>query len=198
VFILWKWTFVRFRLFHRLAIFFSTITRTLPFSFRLFHRYANFLFFFHYNTDFAIFDYLRDWFFEDLSVPHNDHPWDHKLMVVVDRWSLLRGNLYSKIPIWDHKNGVRYRQLVVSSGLTVKALHSELLTKLSSRFLSRNEFFGISEVRVERHFFVLFGKFGISEFPKFPNFSELFDPKTGFFPLDFKFYVVFSKILKFM
>jgi len=41
----------------------------LPFSFRLFHRYANFLFFFHYNTDFAIFDYLWDWFFADLSVP---------------------------------------------------------------------------------------------------------------------------------
>jgi len=50
----------------------STITRTLPFSFRLFHRFANFLFFFDYNTDFAIFAYLRDWFFEDLSVtPHS-------------------------------------------------------------------------------------------------------------------------------
>jgi len=48
----------------------STITRTLPFSFRLFHRFANFLFFFDYNTDFAIFAYLRDWFFEDLSVTH--------------------------------------------------------------------------------------------------------------------------------
>jgi hypothetical protein len=30
----------------------------------------------------------------------------------------------------------------------IKALHSELLTKLSSRFSSRNEFFAISEVRV--------------------------------------------------
>jgi len=29
-----------------------------------------------------------------------------------------------------------------------KALHSELLTELSSQFLSRNEFFTISEVRV--------------------------------------------------
>jgi hypothetical protein len=46
-----------------------------------------------------------------------------------------------------------------------KALHSELLTKL----LSRNEFFTIFEVRVERHFFVIFRKFGIEQFPKFPN-----------------------------
>jgi len=42
--------------------------------FRLFHRFANFLFFFDYNTDFAIFDYLRDWFFEDLSVTLADTP----------------------------------------------------------------------------------------------------------------------------
>jgi len=80
---------------------------------------------------------------------------------------------------------------------STKALHSKLLTKLSSRFSSRNEFF------------VIFGKFRISKFPKFrnfrtfgktsfrnfwtfseisklfpnffPNFSELFDQKTGFF-----------------
>jgi hypothetical protein len=36
--------------------------------FRLFHRFANFFFFFDYNTDFAIFAYLRDWVFVDLSV----------------------------------------------------------------------------------------------------------------------------------
>ncbi len=33
---------------------------------------CQFLIFFHYNTDFAIFDYLRDWFFEDLSVTQID------------------------------------------------------------------------------------------------------------------------------
>jgi len=83
----------------------------------------------------------------------------------------------------------------------IKALHSELLTELSGRFPSRNEYFVISEVRVERHFFVIFGKFGIFKFPKFPNiwknqfpkfpnffqnfriFPELFDEKTGFFAL---------------
>jgi len=85
--------------------------------------------------------------------------------------------------------------------MNVKALHSELLTELSGRFPSRNEYFVISEVRIWRHFFVIFGKFGISKFPKFPNirknqfpklpnffqnsrtFSELFDQKTGFFAL---------------
>jgi len=90
----------------------------------------------------------------------------------------------------------------------IKALHSELLTELSVRFLSRNECFVISEVRIGRHFFEVFGKFGISKFPKFPKFpnirknqfpkfpnffrnfqtfselfSKLFDWKTGFFAL---------------
>jgi len=89
-----------------------------------------------------------------------------------------------------------------------KALHSELLTELLGRFPSQNEYFVISEVRIWRHFFVIFGKFGISKFPKFPKFpnirknqfpkfpnffqnfrtfsklfSELFDQKTGFFSL---------------
>jgi len=47
-------------------------------------------------------------------------------------------------------------------GLNFKALHSELLTELSGRFPSRNKYFVISKVRVERHFFVIFGKFGIA------------------------------------
>ena len=44
-------------------------------QFRLFVYFANFLFFFDYNTDFGIFDYFRDWFFKDLSVTHllKDH-----------------------------------------------------------------------------------------------------------------------------
>jgi len=41
-----------------------------------------------------------------------------------------------------------------------KALHSELLSKLLSRFPSRNEFSKISEVRIGRHFFEVFGKIG--------------------------------------
>jgi hypothetical protein len=82
------------------------------------------------------------------------------------------------------------------------------LAKLSGRFSSRNKYFRISEVRIVRHFFKVFGKFGISKFPKFPNirknqfpkfpnffwnyrtfpnflpnFSKLFDQKTGFFAL---------------
>ncbi len=62
-----------------------------------------------------------------------------------------------------------------------KALHSELLTELLSRFLSWNEFFTISEVRVERHFFVIFGKFGIEQFPKFPKLLNVRKPFTELF-----------------
>ncbi len=54
-----------------------------------------------------------------------------------------------------------------------KALHSELLTELSSRFSSRNEFFAISEVRILHHFFVIFGNFGKKQFPKFPKFPNI-------------------------
>ncbi len=55
-----------------------------------------------------------------------------------------------------------------------KALHSELLAELSGRFSGRNEYFQISEVRIVRHFFEVFGKFGISKFPKLPNFFRNF------------------------
>ncbi len=50
----------------------------------------------------------------------------------------------------------------ISKGKTAyhKALHSELLTELSGRFPRRNEYFVISEVRIVRHFFEVFGKFG--------------------------------------
>jgi len=34
---------------------------------------------------------------------YNDHPWDPKLVAVVDRGSLFRGYLSSKTPIWDIK-----------------------------------------------------------------------------------------------
>jgi len=106
------------------------------------------------------------------------------------------------------------------SSLGTKALHSELLTKLSGRFPSRNEYFVISEVRVEHHFFVIFGKFGISkflkfpnirknQFPKFPNFfrnlpnffrtfSELFSELfPNFLTEKLKFYIIFLKFSKF-
>ncbi len=48
-------------------------------------------------------------------------------------------------------------------------IQSKLLTELLSRFLSRNNFFAISEVQVSRHFFVIFGNFGLEIFPKFPK-----------------------------
>ncbi len=90
-----------------------------------------------------------------------------------------------------------------------KALHSKLLTELSSWFSSRNKFFSIFEVLVEHNFFVIFGKFGKfkkEKFPKFLNFlltfldflqtfSKLFDPKTGFL-LHFNFFCSFLKFSK--
>jgi len=48
---------------------FSTITRTCHFRFDYFTDLPISYIFFYYNTDFAIFAYLWDWFFEDLSVP---------------------------------------------------------------------------------------------------------------------------------
>jgi hypothetical protein len=68
-------------------------------------------------------------------------------------------------------------RITVFDSMHSKALHSELLTKLSGRFPSRNEYFVISEVRVERHFFVIFGKFGISK--KIPNFENRTLPKLA-------------------
>ncbi len=47
------------------------------------------------------------------------------------------------------------------------------LTELSSWFSSRNEFFAIFEFRVERHFFVIFGKFRISKIPKLPKLPNI-------------------------
>jgi len=41
---------------------------------------------------------------------YNDHPWDPKIVAVVDRWSLFIGNLCSKSPKWDHKMVVAIRR----------------------------------------------------------------------------------------
>ncbi len=83
--------------------------------------------------------------------------------------------------------------------MQIKALHSKLLTKLSSRFSSWNEFFfAIFEFRVERHIFIIFGKFGKEQFlNSFWNFwpkNRFFDSKTGFFV---KFQILHSFIWNF-
>jgi len=71
-----------------------------------------------------------------------------------------------------------------------KALHSELLTEL----LSWNEFFAISEVRVSRHFFVIFGNFGIEQFLKFPKFPNI---RKTLFPNFFRtFYELFPNFFR--
>ncbi len=38
-----------------------------------------------------------------VKLVYNDHPWDHKIVAVVDRWSLFRGHFGSKSPKWDLK-----------------------------------------------------------------------------------------------
>ncbi len=45
---------------------------------------------------------------------YNDQTWDLKIVTVVDRWSLSRGHLSSKSPIWDLKMVVvsRYSKVV--------------------------------------------------------------------------------------
>jgi hypothetical protein len=48
---------------------------------------------------------------------------------------------------WEIKQQAEW-EVEKSHCLSAKALHSKLLTKLLSRFSSRNEFFAISEVRV--------------------------------------------------
>ncbi len=75
-----------------------------------------------------------------------------------------------------------------------KALHSEHLTELLGRFPSRNKYFVISEVRVERHFFVIFGKFGISKFPKFPKFPNIWKNQFPKFPNFFRNFRTFSEL----
>ncbi len=60
------------------------------------------------------------------------------------------------------------------------------------RFPSRNEYFVISEVRIWRHFFVIFGKLEISKFPKFPNIWKNQFPKFTNFFQNFR---TFSKLI---
>ena len=58
---------------------------------------------------------------------YNDHPWDPKIVAVVDRWSLFRGPLWYKSSKWDHKivavvdrwslfGGGRYHRFDCTSG----------------------------------------------------------------------------------
>ncbi len=50
---------------------------------------------------------------------YNDHLQDPKIVVVVDRWSLFGGKFVLKKFIREPQVSGRYRQVVVSSGLTV-------------------------------------------------------------------------------
>ncbi len=41
---------------------------------------------------------------------YNDHPWDPKIVAVVDKWSLFRGHSCNKAPNWDLKMVVAIRR----------------------------------------------------------------------------------------
>ena len=38
-----------------------------------------------------------------VKLVYNDHPWDPKIMAVVDKWSLFKGHLCYKSSKWDPK-----------------------------------------------------------------------------------------------
>ncbi len=61
-----------------------------------------------------------------------------------------------------------------------KALHSELLTKVLSRFSSRNEFSRVGTGQVERHFFVIFSNFGKRQLLKLAKTNSLVTSVFGF------------------
>ncbi len=55
---------------------------------------------------------------------YNDHHRDPKIVVIADRWPLLGAHLCNKKLQMEPKNGGRYKQVVVSSGLTVPRCHA--------------------------------------------------------------------------
>ncbi len=67
----------------------------------------------------------------------------------------------------------------------VRALHSELLTELSSRFLSRDEFSRVETRQVERNFFDIFVSyffvFSDSSNPNFRKETRFFEIFSRFF-----------------
>jgi len=63
-----------------------------------------------------------------LVLVYNDHPWDPKIVAVVDKWSLLRGHLCSKSPILDHKMVVVVDRWSLFGGGGTLIYHSFLTT----------------------------------------------------------------------
>ncbi len=57
-------------------------------------------------------------------------------------------------------------EILIMYNTESRALHSEILSKISSRVSSRNEFSRVETRWVERHFFDVFGKFGKKQLPK--------------------------------
>jgi len=59
---------------------------------------------------------------------HNDHPCDPKIVAAVDKWSLIRDDLFNESSIcnlnmvvnwWSLQTGGRYSEMVIVSGLHV-------------------------------------------------------------------------------
>jgi hypothetical protein len=65
----------------------------------------------------------------------NDHPWDQKNVVVVDRWSLLRRRLMLELKL-ELQNVGPCSEVVVSSGFKDVAYESHLLNLKRSQFMT--------------------------------------------------------------
>ncbi len=64
-------------------------------------------------------EYERQCDFFTVKPVYNDHPWDQKIVAVVDKWSLFRGYLCNKSSKYGLGIVVVKRQVVVNSGLIV-------------------------------------------------------------------------------
>ena len=82
---------------------------------------------------------------------YNDHPWDPKIVVVVDRWSLLRGHLCYKSSNKGSQNGSRYRQLVAvwRWSLTQVCLYTQIHNRL---YFTVTLYFTFQELLNEKSF----------------------------------------------
>jgi len=115
----------------------------------------------------------------------------------VSRMYYLKGPLSGRPMTHYSKYQLIVRSVSSSSYFDVvnRALHSELLTELSSR----NEFSRVETGLVERHFFVIFGNFGKRQLPKLAktkssekrNFSQFFHDFLQFFMIFSQFFVTF-------
>ncbi len=74
------------------------------------------------DLEMPILESLFDNFWNTVKPEYNDHPRGPEFVTVVDRWSCSEVTLCYKNLILELQNGGRYRQVVVSSGLTISVV----------------------------------------------------------------------------